>query len=77
MERIAWLVLHDGRSVVAACGEVTKERLGRALSDPHATLTISTDDLTERIAGRDVRDYVIFESKSAVTEAVAHRFLRV
>lgn len=71
MTRLVWFVLNDGRSVIAGCGAATKDMLQRALAEPEKTLTLTSDDGVERIPSTDVRDFVLFDSKSAVPPATA------
>lgn len=63
MARLVWLVLTDGRSVVANCS-TTPEALKRALARPGVTLTLTSDCAVERIAGTDVRDFVMFDARN-------------
>ncbi|HVR39174.1 MAG TPA: hypothetical protein VMU84_08755 [Thermoanaerobaculia bacterium] len=78
MTRLVWFVLNDGRSVVAACDAASKESIGSALAKPNGTLTLTSDDRVDHIASRDVRDFVLFEARSAVPPAAAiYRFVHV
>ena len=48
MPRLVWMVLNDGRSVVAGCGSTTREGLERALAEPDHLLTLTSDDRVAR-----------------------------
>ncbi|HET7433990.1 MAG TPA: hypothetical protein VFN10_04665 [Thermoanaerobaculia bacterium] len=69
MPRLVWFVLKDGRSVVAGCGSATKDTLERALAAPEHTLTLTTDDHIDRLASRDVRNFVLFDMRQTVPPA--------
>ena len=71
MPRLVWLVLNDGRSVVAGCGSTTKETMASALAEPDKTLTFTSDDSVEHIPSTFVRDFVLFEAKSRIPPATA------
>ncbi len=71
MPRLVWLVLNDGRSVVAGCGSATKESMATALAQPDRTLTFTSDDSVEHIPSSFVRDFVLFEAKSSIPPATA------
>lgn len=69
MARLIWLVLNDGRSVVAGCGATTPERLERALSEPESTLTFTADDRVDVVPGSAIRSFVVFDARSNVPPA--------
>ena len=71
MPRIVWLVLNDGRSVVAGCGATTREGFALALSQPDRELTLTSDDRIEQLPASAVRDFVVFEARSSVPSASA------
>ena len=71
MPRIIWMVLTDGRSVVAGCGATTRERLERALAEPDHELTLTSDDRVETLPTSAVRDFVLFDARSNVPSASA------
>ena len=62
--RFVWLVLNDGRSMVARCGAATRERLERALADPARRLEFTTPDGVDSIAAGAVRDFVVFDARN-------------
>ena len=71
MPRIVWLVLTDGRSVVAGCGSTTREGLERALAEPDHKLTLTSDDRVDVLPTSSVRDFVLFDARSSVPSASA------
>lgn len=71
MARLVWMVLHDGRSVVAGCGGVTREKIENALAEPGRTLTLTSDDGVDFVRAEAVRDFVVFDARSAVPAASA------
>lgn len=78
MTRLVWLVLNDGRSVVAGLGSATRDSLARALARPQATVVLTSDDTIEQISSSDIRDFVIFDAKSALpADSAIYRLLRV
>jgi hypothetical protein len=78
MTRLVWMVLNDGRSVIAGCGSETRESLKRALGQPEKTLTFTSDDAVEHIDGSSVRGFIIFDSKSAIPpSATIYRLVHV
>lgn len=78
MPKLVWMVLQDGRSVVAGCGNATREDLATAITAPDVTLTLTSDDGVDRIAGADVRDFIVFDSRSPIPSASAiYRLLNV
>jgi hypothetical protein len=71
MPRIVWLVLKDGRSVVAGCGTTTREGFERALARPDHHLTLTSDDRVDVLPSSAVRDFVLFDARSSVPSASA------
>ena len=71
MPRIVWLVLNDGRSVVAGCGTTTREGFERALAEPDHHLTLTSDDRVDVLPSSAVRDFVLFDARSTVPSASA------
>lgn len=71
MPRLIWMVLNDGRSVIAGCGEVSRDFLTTAIGTPEATLTLTSDDRVERIPTTAVRDFVLFDAKSSIPSATS------
>jgi hypothetical protein len=69
MPRLVWLVLNDGRSVIAGCGSTTREGLEIALAKPNHTLTFTSDDRVDVLPASAVRDFVIFDARSRVPSA--------
>jgi hypothetical protein len=67
--RLVWMVLTDGRSVVAGCGSTTRERLEIALAQPDHTLTLTSDDRVDILPSSAVRDFVLFDARSNVPAA--------
>ena len=78
MTRVVWLVLHDGRSVVAGCGATTRDSLETALADPGRTLVLTSDHSVEQISAETVRDFIIFDAKKTLPrEAAIYRLVHV
>ena len=71
MPRLVWMVLKDGRSVVAGCGLTTREGLELALAKPGHTLTFTSDDRVDILPTSAVRDFVLFDARSSVPPASA------
>jgi hypothetical protein len=69
MPRLVWLVLNDGRSVIAGCGSTTREGLELALAKPDHTLTFTSDDRVDILPTSAVRDFVLFDARSKVPSA--------
>lgn len=69
--RIVWIVLKDGRSVVAGCGATTREKFARALAQPDHELTLTSDDRVDVLPVNSVRDFVLFDSRSTLPDASA------
>ncbi|HVT43482.1 MAG TPA: hypothetical protein VMT00_03750 [Thermoanaerobaculia bacterium] len=61
MPRMVWFVLKDGRSMIASCDGMTRERLGEALRVDRI-LTLTADDQVARLDASDIRDYLLFDS---------------
>ncbi|HSP33493.1 MAG TPA: hypothetical protein VLU46_04160 [Thermoanaerobaculia bacterium] len=66
MTRLVWFVLKDGRSVVAGCGSATRDSIASAIAMPGTTITFTSDDGIEEIPGSAVREFVLFDSRSAL-----------
>ena len=78
MARLVWFVLNDGRSVVAGCGGATRDSLANAIAAPGTTITFTSDDNVEHIAGSEIRDFVLFDSRTKVPSSSAiYRFVQV
>ncbi len=78
MPRLVWLVLNDGRSVVAGCGSATRETVASALAQPDKTLTFTSDDAVEHIPSSFVRDFVLFDARSSIPPATSiYRIVQV
>ncbi len=71
MPALVWLVLNDGRSVVAGCGSTNRDSLVSALSQEDKTLTFTSDDSVEHVPSTFVRGFVMFEAKSKIPPATA------
>lgn len=71
MPRLVWMVLKDGRSVVAGCGLTTREGMELALAKPDHTLTFTSDDRVDILPTSAVRDFVLFDAHSSVPAASA------
>jgi hypothetical protein len=74
MSRLVWFVLNDGRSLVAGCDSLTRAMLDAALAEPERMLTLTSDDSVHRLPLRDVRNFVLFDSKMNVppTASIYH-----
>lgn len=59
------MVLRDGRSVVASCDSATREDVASAIREPGRTLIVHYSDKFETIPSGAVRDFVVFDSRSA------------
>jgi hypothetical protein len=78
MARLIWMVLQDGRSVVAGCAGVTREKIENALAEPGRTFTLTSDERIDVVPAESVRDFVVFDARSAVPSASAiYRLVRV
>jgi hypothetical protein len=66
MHRLVWMVLNDGRSVVAGCGGTTNDILADAFSRRDSMLVLTSDDGVRHISCAAVREYVLLDSKSNV-----------
>jgi DeoR/GlpR family transcriptional regulator of sugar metabolism len=71
MPRLVWMVLNDGRSVVAGCGTTTTDILDQVFERRDAMLVLTSDDGIEHIASAAVRNYVVFDSKSQIPPATS------
>jgi hypothetical protein len=71
MQRFLWMVLHDGRSVVAGCGSATRDSLADAIAQPATMLTLTSDGEVEHIPAASIRDFVVFEGRTAIPPASA------
>ena len=71
MARLIWMVLRDGRSVIAGCGGVTRERIETALAEPGRTFTLTSDEGVDVVRSDAVRDFVLFDARSSVPPASA------
>jgi len=69
MPRLVWMVLNDGRSVVAGCGATTREGMELALAKPDHTLMFTSDDRVDILPTSAVRDFVLFDARSNVPAA--------
>ena len=69
MPRLVWMVLNDGRSVVAGCGSTTREGMELALARPDHTLMFTSDDRVDILPTSAVRDFVLFDARSNVPAA--------
>jgi uncharacterized caspase-like protein len=69
MPRLVWMVLNDGRSVVAGCGSTTREGMELALARPDHTLLFTSDDRVDSLPTSAVRDFVLFDARSNVPPA--------
>lgn len=69
MPRLVWMVLNDGRSVVAGCGSTTREGLELAMAQPDHVLTFTSDDRVDVLPTSAVRDFVVFDARSSVPAA--------
>jgi hypothetical protein len=71
MQRIVWMVLNDGRSVVAGCGVTSNDSLADAFSRPDSMVMLTSDDGVEHISSAAVREYVLLDSKSNIPPATS------
>ena len=62
--RFVWLVLNDGRSMVARCAAATRERLERALADPGRRLEFTTPQGVDTVPAAAVRDFIVFDARN-------------
>ena len=68
MSRLVWMVLQDGRSVVAACDSVTREDVASTIRQPGRTLIVHYADKFESIPCAAVRDFIVFDSRARLTD---------
>lgn len=71
MPRLVWMVLNDGRSVVAGCGTTATAVLDEVFEKRNSMLVLTSDDGVEHIASAAVRNYVVFDSKSQIPPATS------
>jgi hypothetical protein len=71
MPRLVWMVLNDGRSVVAGCGTTATSVLDEVFEKRDSMLVLTSDDRVEHIASAAVRNYVVFDSKSQIPPATS------
>ena len=71
MPRLVWMVLNDGRSVVAGCGTTPNAVLDEVFAQRDTMLMLTSDDGVEHIASAAVRNYVVFDSKSQIPPATS------
>lgn len=71
MARLVWFVLNDGRSVIAGCDATTRDKLESAIATPGKTITLTSDTSIERIAGSEVREFLLFDSRASVPRSSA------
>jgi diaminopimelate decarboxylase len=71
MPRLVWMVLNDGRSVVAGCGTTATTVLDEVFEKRDSMLVLTSDDGVENIASAAVRNYVVFDSKSQIPPATS------
>jgi hypothetical protein len=66
---VVWMVLLDGRSIVAGCAAETREGLKRALADPDGLLALTSDDRVDVVPTSAVRDFVFCDVRSGIPAA--------
>jgi hypothetical protein len=66
MHRLVWMVLNDGRSVVAGCGGTSNDSLADAFSRPDSMLMLASHEGVQHISCAAIRDYVLLDSNSNV-----------
>jgi hypothetical protein len=71
MPKLVWMVLNDGRSVVAGCGNTATSVLDEVFEKRDSMLVLTSDDRVEHIASAAVRNYVVFDSKSQIPPATS------
>lgn len=71
MPKLVWMVLNDGRSVVAGCGTTATSVLDEVFEKRDSMLVLTSDDHVEHIASAAVRNYVVFDSKSQIPPATS------
>jgi hypothetical protein len=71
MPRLVWMVLEDGRSMVAGLGSTTRDSLTTAISHPGGMLTLTSDDRVEHIRAATVRDFVLFDAQATIPPATS------
>ena len=71
MPKLVWMVLNDGRSVVAGCGTTATAVLDEVFEKRDSMLVLTSDDGVEHIASAAVRNYVVFDSKSQIPPATS------
>lgn len=71
MARLIWMVLRDGRSLVAGCGGAPLDKIARALAEPGRTLVLTSDERVDVVEAEAVRDFVFFDARASVPPASA------
>jgi len=66
---LVWMILDDGRSLVAGCGPDSREGLERALADPSSLLALTSDDRVDLVPTSAVREFVLCDVDSRIPEA--------
>lgn len=66
---VVWMVLLDGRSIVAGCAAETREGLERALSDPEGLLALTSDDRVDVVPTSAVRAFEFCDARSGIPAA--------
>ena len=66
---VVWMILEDGRSLVAGIAPASREGLARALADPAALLALTSDDHVDLIPTSDVREFLLCDVDANIPEA--------
>ncbi|HEY5609928.1 MAG TPA: hypothetical protein VIL97_01870 [Thermoanaerobaculia bacterium] len=78
MPRLVWFVMDDGRSVIANCDGMTRERIERMIRQPEKTLAFTADDAVDRYPATSVRDFVLFDARMNVpAHAAIYNFVHL
>lgn len=71
MARLVWLVLKNGRSVVAGCGKLNRQAFESLIAEPHRWMTLTAEESVDFIRGAEIRDFRLFEAEFHVPSGSA------
>lgn len=61
MTRLIWLVLKNGRSVIASCGTLNREAFESLMDEPHRWMTLTGEESVDFIRGEEIREFRLFD----------------
>lgn len=68
MARLVWLVLKNGRSVIAGCGKLNREAFESLMHEPHRWMTLTGEESVDFIRGDEIREFRLFDAEVRVPE---------